>query len=59
MNNKKSALQTSLQIIKTSREESTNASMPSSRLMRLFEDQLKEAYWASRNSRSLKGCKTT
>lgn len=48
MENKKSSLKTSSQNGKRSKEKSTNASMKSSQLMKLFEDQLKDIYWAEK-----------
>lgn len=45
---KKSSSKTSSQNGKRSKEKSTNAPIKSSQLMKLFEDQLKDIYWAEK-----------
>lgn len=48
MQNKKTASPTSSRNGKQSKEKSTNAPMQSSQLMKLFEDELKDIYWAEK-----------
>jgi ferritin-like metal-binding protein YciE len=48
MENKKSNSATASQDGKRSKEKSTNAPMQSSQLMKLFEDELKDIYWAEK-----------
>jgi ferritin-like metal-binding protein YciE len=48
MENKKSNTATPSQNGKQSKEKSTNGSMQSSQLMKLFEDELKDIYWAEK-----------
>lgn len=48
MKNKKSNSKTTSQNGKRSKEKSTNAPMKSSQLMKLFEDELKDIYWAEK-----------
>jgi ferritin-like metal-binding protein YciE len=48
MENKKSNSKTSSQNGEMSKEKSSNGSMQSSQLMKLFEDQLKDIYWAEK-----------
>ena len=48
MQNKKKASPTSSRNGKQSKEKSSNAPMQSSQLMKLFEDELKDIYWAEK-----------
>lgn len=48
MQNKKTASPTSSRNGKQSKEKSSNAPMQSSQLMKLFEDELKDIYWAEK-----------
>ncbi|PKQ46037.1 YciE/YciF ferroxidase family protein [Confluentibacter flavum] len=48
MKNKKSNSTTTSQKGKQSKEKSTKSSMQSSQLMKLFEDELKDIYWAEK-----------
>ena len=48
MDNKKSNVMTNSQNGKKSKEQSSRASMQSSQLMGLFEDELKDIYWAEK-----------
>ena len=48
MENKNSSAKTSSQSGKQSKEKSTNAPMKTSQLMKLFEDELKDLYWAEK-----------
>jgi len=48
MENKKSSITTISQNGKQSKEKTTNTAMQSSQLMKLFEDELKDIYWAEK-----------
>lgn len=48
MQNKKSSSTTNSQNGKQSKDNSTNSSMQSSQLMKLFEEELKDIYWAEK-----------